>query len=695
MPGLNIVVGATVTNANQGLQSVSQNLAAVALNAAKVSGSLDASAAALIPLQNNLRNFEAALKKATNASEVTYLTRNINILKESIDRVKASSTGLGSNFTKGADQAGVALSNLGRVAQDAPFGFIAIQNNLNPLLESFQRLKAETGTVGGALKALGSSLIGAGGIGLALSVVSSILVKYPDLLSSLTREELAAQKAVKDFNEEMSKQQGSLQTELTRVSSLVQIARDYGESSQARTAAIKELQKEYPGYLANINQENINSQATQKAIENLTDALTRKAKVQAISNLLTKAQEDLYKTQNSALADNITFLDATLLSLKNFASLSGFGLDAAAKATKNQAQSVAILQANVSKLSAELDNLTRTQAENNDFQLLDPEKLKKTKDKVDQISELLRKLAIDRDELAKNPLLLFQEKDQKAFDLISSAINGLRDLKVATSNPIIVKLRADLDDLAAQIQSDKFRDRLKKTGIGNVVQIPVSFAVTNKKSGLAEVITKELADLDKYSGKAQKQLQKLLFDPKAFAAQQSEIADAAKQQAEIITSTISGVFESAGSATSIQGFFSGIAEVLGQGLKTLGKSVIETSTLIAAIKKALNTALAGNPIAGILTGIGLIAIGDLIQRSLPKFAEGGIAYGPTVGMFGEYGNARTNPEVVAPLDKLRDLLGTTESATPARIEVVGSLRNGDIFLSNAHATSSRRRLWGK
>ena len=45
-------------------------------------------------------------------------------------------------------QATLALTNLGRVAQDAPFGFLGIANNLNPLLESFQRLKATTGSTG-------------------------------------------------------------------------------------------------------------------------------------------------------------------------------------------------------------------------------------------------------------------------------------------------------------------------------------------------------------------------------------------------------------------------------------------------------------------------------------------------------------------------------------------------------------------
>ena len=44
------------------------------------------------------------------------------------------------------------------------------------------------------------------------------------------------------------------------------------------------------------------------------------------------------------------------------------------------------------------------------------------------------------------------------------------------------------------------------------------------------------------------------------------------------------------------------------------------------------------------------------MKSLPKFAEGGVISGPTVGLMGEYAGAANNPEVVAPLNKLKDLL---------------------------------------
>lgn len=49
-------------------------------------------------------------------------------------------------------------------------------------------------------------------------------------------------------------------------------------------------------------------------------------------------------------------------------------------------------------------------------------------------------------------------------------------------------------------------------------------------------------------------------------------------------------------------------------------------------------------------------------KSMGSFAQGGIAYGPTLGLFGEYSGASHNPEVVAPLDRLRSIIGDTGGA---------------------------------
>lgn len=47
-------------------------------------------------------------------------------------------------------------------------------------------------------------------------------------------------------------------------------------------------------------------------------------------------------------------------------------------------------------------------------------------------------------------------------------------------------------------------------------------------------------------------------------------------------------------------------------------------------------------------------------KQAAAFAEGGVVSGPTYALVGEYAGARNNPEVIAPLDKLRSIIGSPE-----------------------------------
>lgn len=46
----------------------------------------------------------------------------------------------------------------------------------------------------------------------------------------------------------------------------------------------------------------------------------------------------------------------------------------------------------------------------------------------------------------------------------------------------------------------------------------------------------------------------------------------------------------------------------------------------------------------------------LTIKEIPKLAQGGIAYGPSFVQVAEYAGARSNPEVIAPLDRLEDMI---------------------------------------
>ena len=64
----------------------------------------------------------------------------------------------------------------------------------------------------------------------------------------------------------------------------------------------------------------------------------------------------------------------------------------------------------------------------------------------------------------------------------------------------------------------------------------------------------------------------------------------------------------------------------------------------------------------------LIAGAAIVRSQLNRgpevqaFAEGGIVSGPTLGLMGEYPGASSNPEVIAPLDKLKGMLKSNDSS---------------------------------
>lgn len=105
-----------------------------------------------------------------------------------------------------------------------------------------------------------------------------------------------------------------------------------------------------------------------------------------------------------------------------------------------------------------------------------------------------------------------------------------------------------------------------------------------------------------------------------------------------------------------------------------------TATTASAAAKTMN-AHASIPFVGIALGLAFVGSMIAMMASLPKFAKGGIAYGPTLGLFGEYSGASNNPEVVAPLDRLRSLIGGASGVSGDvrfRIEgrtLVGVLKN--------------------
>ena len=142
--------------------------------------------------------------------------------------------------------------------------------------------------------------------------------------------------------------------------------------------------------------------------------------------------------------------------------------------------------------------------------------------------------------------------------------------------------------------------------------------------------------------------------------------------------TLSDIFTGDGGATT---FFNKMLSIIASFMSTFGKLMIA----FGVAKSQLS--FSGNPFAAIAAGVALIAVAGAIKSHLnngpkdtPKLAKGGLAFGPTMAVVGDNKGARSNPEVIAPLDKLKSMMGNMGGTQ--RVIVEGRLRGSDIFISN-------------
>ena len=275
--GIDIVIGAEVSGALQGLQKV-----------------------------------EAATVKA--GATINKLPASINNTTQALKKL-----------TPGSNEAGQSLINLSRVAQDAPYGFIGIANNINPLLESFQRLKASTGTTGGALKALGSSLVGGGGLGLAIGVVSSLLVVFGDKIFGAGKKTKEANEEYERLNKvikEVSRSAAEVSAagaasavdERTRVSILANAVRDQTKSYNERNNALNQLKEINKNYFGDLTLETASLATLTARVDEYSKALISAAIVKEFSSDIAKTAVETSKAgqKYNQLSDDVEKLNAEL-----------------------------------------------------------------------------------------------------------------------------------------------------------------------------------------------------------------------------------------------------------------------------------------------------------------------------------------------------------------------------------------------
>lgn len=129
------------------------------------------------------------------------------------------------------------------------------------------------------------------------------------------------------------------------------------------------------------------------------------------------------------------------------------------------------------------------------------------------------------------------------------------------------------------------------------------------------------------------------------------------------------------------------------GMERFGQAMagVVLKLISMALSNAMANAIVGATQSGNGTGIAAVfttpafiatAISGILGAfaSIPKFADGGVVFGPTLGLMGEYAGATTNPEVIAPLNKLKEMITPAGNNTPVIIGGNIKLRGRDLEL---------------
>lgn len=191
-----------------------------------------------------------------------------------------------------------------------------------------------------------------------------------------------------------------------------------------------------------------------------------------------------------------------------------------------------------------------------------------------------------------------------------------------------------------------------------------------------------------------------IVEPEAFSLivktrEEVEALNEAARNLESVQDSVSDSFVSFGGAlqqafssalVSQDGFFKVFIENAKRALKQILAQI--------AAMAILNALLGGFSIGKLNIGemLGFKDIGGLsgIGKIFP-FQNGGMVTGATLAMVGEGpGTSLSNPEVIAPLDKLQGMIGNAGG----QVQVVGKISGSDILLASDRARGNRNRTRG-
>lgn len=548
-------------------------------------------------------NIKLGIDTTTIDKQISDTTTKLNGLKNSV----SNSANAFNNHSKATANGANTLTQFSRIAQDAPFGIIGIGNNLTATAESFGYLSKSAGGAGGALKAVASSLMGTGGILLAVSLVTTgftILAQQGltigDVFNKLSGNFNQAAQDIKKAYEESSK---AALGEVASIKAVISVAQDENISRRERLAAVSELQSKYPAYFGNLTKEQILYGDLSEQIRNVSKALINKAVAEKVSEKAGNAAYRELELNGRLIKAKETLANAERQYLSaakdpgRGASVEGLslGIDRAKKSLQGVREEL-IKNANQIKQYEKILNVTtRTEIKG---------KANETdvKGQIDATKKAASAKASAEAAAAK-----------KAAKIASDAAK--RTNPVITNNLKAADL-VGLNDKEFQLAKDRIgRDGELIKSYGQAGQFVKGSLVSAKETVNTETIA-------------------MLTALASFNDAATDIIN------NSISNTFAGLGEAIGSAMStggnvLQAAGSALLAGLGGILSDMGKMAIQVGVGMLGIKAALKTL---NPYAAIAAGVALVALGSVFS-SKSKSIGGSIGGGASGGSSGGGGGS--------------------------------------------------------
>lgn len=599
--------------------------------------------------------------------DITDLNKRLKAVEATLAEFKKATDGAASatkNMEQNANRGrlvafafGQVLRDAGFFAQDFRLGILAISNNIPILIDQLVLLSGVSKAVGGALSLLGSLLTA----GLTIWAYSG------DAVNKNKQSIDEWRKSLDDVIETRLRGNQAATEEIAKLDLLYNAATNTANSTKTRTLAAKQLQDLYPSIFGNFDTEAIKLGKVAGQYDTLRSNILEAAKAQARfdkivenSNAILDQQEiklqaenEKRKLQNQLISERAKLGGADVnIGAAARGAVGVSGVDPVQQITKTEAAIIKLTNSIKSQddiINSANTSISQLNSQNKRLEQTNQE----TKGSVDAIIQSFSGYKTSADNSKKSTYDFAKAMAELRKNLFDTA--GIEFLPEDYRQQTLDELADFYGELQALVD-----ERLGPIATGDqITEATQALYVPFDKQQAEENYKQWKENFDrikKFYEDFNNDLDQLLINGTV-----NILSNGAEAIGEALAKG-GNVAEAAGKALWLS-----LATIMQQ----LGQLAIQTGLTISAIKSAIKSL---NPFVAIAAGTALIALAGYIRgkvsnigsqmgggSGMTEFANGGIVSGPTLGLMGEYPGARTNPEVIAPLDKLQSIIGSSMS----------------------------------